>query len=171
MTEIATQRLRLRPAVAADLAAVHAILSDARATAYWSTLPHQTVEQSRAWLGSMIDIPADQGEDFIVEHEGRVIGKAGLYRFPEIGFIFHPDAWGHGFAREALRPVLDRAFGIHGLERVEADVDPHNAAALNVLGRLGFQEFARKERTWLIGDQWCDSVYLRVRRADWPSPE
>lgn len=90
MTEIATQRLRLRPAVAADLAAVHAILSDARATAYWSTLPHQTVEQSRAWLGSMIDIPADQGEDFVVEHEGRVIGKAGLYRFPEIGSSFIP---------------------------------------------------------------------------------
>ena len=28
--------------------------------------------------------------------------RPGLWRFPEIGFILHPDYWGRGFAREAL---------------------------------------------------------------------
>ena len=113
----------------------------------------------------MIDTPPHEGEDFVVEHDGQVIGKAGLYRFPEIGFIFHPDAWGRGFASEALRPVLDRAFGVHRLERVEADVDPRNRASLTLLGRLGFREVARKRRTWLVGDRWCDSVYLHLDRS------
>lgn len=166
---ICTERLRLRPATLEDLDALHAILADARAMAYWSTLPHRDREQTRAWLHDMIAIPAGEGEDFIVEHAGRVIGKAGLYRFPEIGFIFAPESWGRGFAREAVRVVLDRAFEVHRLPAVEADVDPRNEASLRLLAHLGFRETHRKSRTWLIGEQWCDSVYLRLDAAAWTS--
>ena len=166
MAEIRTARLRLRPATIADLPEVHAILSDPRATAYWSTPPHANIEQTREWLQGMIDIPAGEGEDFIVEHQCRVIGKAGLYRFPEIGFVFHPDVWGRGFAAEALRPVLHRAFELHRLKAIEADVDPRNLASLKLLARFGFREVGREENTWRVGDRWCDSVYLRLVRAD-----
>lgn len=162
MTTIRTERLLLRPAQDSDLAAIHAILSDPQATAYWSTLPHDSLDQSRDWLAGMFDIPADQGEDFIVEHQGRVIGKAGLYRFPEIGFIFAPDVWGQGFAREALEALIARAFGPLGQDHIIADVDPRNAACLGLLSRLGFHKTGQAEKTWLIGDQWCDSVYLRL---------
>ena len=110
----------------------------------------------------MIAIDPAEGEDFIVEHQGAVIGKAGLYRFPEIGFIFHPAVWGQGFAREALGAVVSRAFAVHRLPAIVADVDPRNAASLAVLIRLGFAETHRAAKTWLIGGQWCDSVYLRL---------
>jgi RimJ/RimL family protein N-acetyltransferase len=155
MVEIRTERLRLRPA--------------SLATAYWSTPPHADLRQTRAWLQAMIDIPRGIGEDFAVEYAGRVIGKAGLYRFPEIGFIFRPDCWGKGLAAEAIRVVLDRAFAVHGLDRVDADVDPRNDASLRLLGRLGFIETDRKERTWFVGGRWCDSVYLKLDRRDWRS--
>jgi RimJ/RimL family protein N-acetyltransferase len=167
MVEIRTERLRLRPATPADLHAIHAVLGDPRAMAYWSTPPHAGLQQTRAWLQGMIEIPTGEGEDFVVEHAGRVIGKAGLYRFPEIGFILHPDCWGKGLAAEALRVVLDRAFTVHGLDRVEADVDPRNDASLRLLGRLAFRETGRRERTWLIDGHWCDSVYLRLAAGDW----
>ena len=136
---------------------------------YWSTPPHEDLEVTRKWLRSMIEIAPGEGEDFIVEHGGRVVGKAGLFRFPEIGFILHPDSWRRGLAREALEPVLDRAFAVHGLERVVADVDPHNAASLSLLGRLGFRETGRRERTYRIGGKWCDSVDLALDRSDWQS--
>ncbi len=74
----------------------------------------------------MIAIQPHEGEDFIVELDGKLIGKAGLWRFPEIGFILHPDHWGHGYAAEALSLVLDRAFDAHKLPKVDADVDPRN---------------------------------------------
>jgi RimJ/RimL family protein N-acetyltransferase len=118
----------------------------------------------------MIDIAPDQGEDFVVAHRGQVIGKAGFYRFPEIGFIVSPAAWGRGFATEALAPILDRAFAVHDLAAVEADVDPRNQASLRLLARFGFDETGRKARTWLVGEQYCDSVYLRLRRGDWALP-
>ena len=165
--EFRTERLLLRPANADDLEPLHAILSDPRAMAYWSSPPHESRDQTRDWLASMIAIQPTEGEDFIVEHEGKLVGKAGLWRFPEIGFIFHPDHWGRGFAREALALVLDRAFGVHGLPKVDADVDPRNAASLRLLEGLGFRETGRKERTWLVGGQWCDSVYLELDATSW----
>ena len=164
MLEIETERLLLRRATMDDLGAFHLILSDPQATTFWSTPPHSDVEQSREWLQSMVDIMPGEGEDFVVEHQGSVIGKVGFFRFPEIGFIFHPRTWGRGFAEEALRPVLKRAFHVHRLEAVEADVDPKNAASLRLLAKLGFIEISRRERTWFIGDQWCDSVDLRLMR-------
>lgn len=169
MPEIRTERLVLRPATGGDLKAFHGILSDARATAYWSTPPHADIAQTQHWVASMVAIEPGEGEDFVIELNGEVIGKAGFFRFPEIGFILHPDAWGKGYAREALRPVLKRAFDHHKLAAVEADVDPRNEASLRLLKRLGFAEVGRADRTWKIGDHWCDSVYLRLcGRADSP---
>ena len=165
--EFRTERLVLRTVQPDDLNAIHAILSDRRAMTYWSTPPHDSVDQSRDWLQSMIDIPPLEGEDFIVELDGTIIGKAGIWRFPEIGFIFHPDHWGHGYAQEALAVVISRAFEVHGLPKIEADVDPRNTGSLKLLTRLGFEETGRKERTWLIADQWCDSVYLALDEKRW----
>src|ERR1700744_3565348 len=99
-TEIQTARLRLRPARSDDLPAFHAILSDPRAMRYWSSLPHARLAESAAWLEGMIAAPADESCDFVIEHQGRLIGKAGCFRLPEIGFILHPDFWGQGLARE-----------------------------------------------------------------------
>ena len=167
--EIRTERLLLRPARADDLEPLHAILSDVRAMAYWSSPPHEETAQTRDWLASMIAIQPSEGEDFIVELDGRLIGKAGLWRFPEIGFIFRPDHWGHGYAREALAAVLERAFTVHELAEIEADVDPRNSKSLKLLEHLGFRETGRKKRTWFVGGRWCDSIYLALGADEWRS--
>lgn len=158
-----TDRLLLRPATLADVDAFHRILGDPQAMTYWSTVPHRSVEETAAWVRAMIAIAPAEGEDFVVEHRGEVIGKAGFHRFPRIGFILRADHWGRGFAGEALRFVIDRAFRIHRLPRIEADVDPRNQASLACLARLGFTEYDRQQRTWLIGGEWLDSVYLELR--------
>jgi len=165
--EFRTERLVLRPARERDLEAMHAVLSDVRAMAYWSSPPHVDIDQTRHWLASMIAIQPSEGEDFILEFDGKLIGKAGLWRFPEIGFILHPDHWRQGFAREALNFVLDRAFNEHGLPKVIADADPRNEASLKLVTNLGFQETGREERTFLVGDQWCDSIYLELDAETW----
>jgi [ribosomal protein S5]-alanine N-acetyltransferase len=165
--EIETANLRLRQACPDDATAFHAILSSPVAIRYWSTPPHADLERTREWLRAMIAIPAGEGEDFVIEHRGAVIGKAGLFRFPEIGFILHPDWWGRGFAGEALRPVLDRAFAVHRLDRIVADVDPRNTSSLRLLARLGFTRTGRRERSWQVGDEWCDSIDLALTPERW----
>ena len=166
MVVIRTDRLLLRPATFDDVEAFHGIMRDARAMAYWSTPPHRDIAETRNWVASMIGIDPSSGEDFVIELDGRVIGKAGIYRFPEIGFILHPDVWGEGYAQEALRAVLERAFAVHQLACVEADVDPRNDASLRLLTGLGFRETRRASRTWNVGGEWCDSVYMQLSKAE-----
>lgn len=164
MVELTTPRLLLRRARSSDLEAIHAILSDPRAMRYWSSLPHTDIGQTREWLGEMIASPPDLSDDFVIEHRGQVIGKAGFWRLPAIGYILHPDHWGRGLATEALTAVIGRVFTAFPVAAITADVDPRNDASLKLLGRLGFAETYRAERTWHIGGAWCDSVYLALDR-------
>jgi RimJ/RimL family protein N-acetyltransferase len=167
MPALPTSRLHLRSARPGDAAALHDIFRRPEAMRYWSSPPHRDMAQTREWLGKMMAIAPGDGEDFVVEDAGRVIGKAGIYRFPEIGFILHPDCWGQGLAREAVSAVIARTFTVHALPRIIADVDPRNAASLGLLASLGFREFARRKRSWLVGDEWCDSIDLELFAADW----
>ena len=165
MHEIRTERLLLRQARESDIDAIHSVLSNPEATNYWFEPAQSSVQQSREWLTSMIQIPELTGEDFIIEYDGRVIGKAGFHAFPVIGFILHPDSWGRGFAREALVAVIRRAFEVHQLEFIDADVDPRNERSLRLLKSLEFKEVGQAERTWNVGGHWCDSLYLRLSRT------
>jgi RimJ/RimL family protein N-acetyltransferase len=56
----------------------------------------------------------------------------------EIGWHFHPDAWGRGYATEAARALLDAAFET-GLPRLLAVTHPGNTASQRVCERLGMR--------------------------------
>jgi len=164
LSEIKTARLILRRARLADLDDFHEILSNPVATRYWSTPPHQILDETREWLGNMIAAPLEGSDDYVVEHEGRLIGKAGCYRLPEIGFIFRPEIWARGFAREALETIIPRIFAAHPVAALTADVDPRNLASLGLLARLGFRETGRAKATWTVGGEVSDSAYLALPR-------
>jgi RimJ/RimL family protein N-acetyltransferase len=164
MDRIATDRLILRRARAEDLEAMHRILSNPEAMRYWSSLPHQELEQTRQWLGAMIEEPCALRDDYLVEYRGEVIGKAGCWRLPEIGFILDPACWGLGLAGEALSALIPVLFDRHPIPAITADVDPRNQRSLRLLRRLGFAETGRASGTWQIGEELCDSIYLALPR-------
>ena len=166
VTEILTPRLKLRRAQPGDAEALHEVFSDPRAMRYWSTPPHAVFEQTLRFVQEMVDASTERSDDFVVELGDRVVGKAGCWRLPELGYILHPDLWGQGLAREALQAVVARMFHVRGLDALTADVDPRNDRSLGLLNRLGFRETHRAERNYLVGEEWCDSVYLRLDRVD-----
>jgi [ribosomal protein S5]-alanine N-acetyltransferase len=144
---------------------MHAILGDAEAMRFWSTLPHAELAQSEAWVAAAIRaIENGACDDFFVERDGQLIGKAGLWNGDEIGFLFSPSVWGQGYAREALEAVIQRAFTTGGRRQIRADVDPRNERSLRLLNGLGFRETGRAERTFRIGGEWSDSVYLTLEK-------
>ncbi|MGV8929701.1 MAG: GNAT family N-acetyltransferase [Brevundimonas sp.] len=163
--EITTPRLILRSARPDDLAAMHAVLSDPRATRWWSTPPHETLDQTKAWLDGMIANGPDH-PDFVIERDGQVIGKAGFYFMPDVGYILHPDAWGQGLAGEAVGAAVDHMFRTRDFEVLTADVDPENGASIRLLERLGFVRSGFAERTWHVGGVWKDSLYYALSRED-----
>ena len=79
------------------------------------------------------------------EHD-RVIGEAGLLRmFPpwratDLSIILgEVDAWGQGYGTEAIRLLLDYAFGSLNFHRVAIGVVGFNERALRFYERVGFQ--------------------------------
>lgn len=162
---IRTERLVLRQAGWDDLEAVHRMMSDPAVMRYWSRPEHETREETRHWLGFLVE-QAEDSRDWLIEKDGGVIGKAGAWKLPEVGFLLGREHWGQGLAHEAMMAVIAAVESeFPGIE-LTAEVDPRNAASLRLLHRLGFHETHRAERTLLWKDEWCDSVYLSRPRRD-----
>lgn len=161
---IKTRRLHLRRARMSDLQDLHQVFSNPAAMRYWDRLPHADIAQTAELVTAMIGASSSHSDEFVIEYDGRAIGKAGCWRPWEIGFILHPDCWGKGLAREALDAIIPHIFQTLPADCLKADVDPRNSASLKLLSRLGFQETGRAARTIRVGDEWCDSVYLELPR-------
>jgi RimJ/RimL family protein N-acetyltransferase len=159
--EIRSERLLMRRFTLEDAPAMHRLMRNPEAMRFWSSLPHEDLEQTRAWVQSAVDAPPAGSDDFVMTLDGELIGKLGCWRLPEVGFMIDPAHWGRGYAREAMMAFIDRRRGL-GSSELTADVDPDNVAALRLLTRCGFKETHREERTWNIGGTWRDSVYLRL---------
>ena len=63
----------------------------------------------------------------------------------EVGWHLHPDSWGHGYATEAARAVVQQAFE-DGLPEVYAVVRPGNERSVAVCRRLGMDPLGRTTR-------------------------
>lgn len=66
----------------------------------------------------------------------------------EVGWHFHPDSWGKGYATEAARTVMQRGFD-DGLDEILAVVRPDNDKSLAVCRRLEMEPLGRTS-------QWYD---------------
>lgn len=156
---ISTERLVLRRARIEDAEPMHRIMSDQEAMRFWSTLPHESLDQTTEWIRSMLD-PPQANDDFIVTLAGEVIGKIGAWQLPDFGYLLDRAHWGRGYASEALAAFLAHRRR-EGSTFLTADTDPRNTASIRLLQRHGFMETGRAEKTWLIGGQWYDSIYWR----------
>ncbi|MFC7050717.1 GNAT family N-acetyltransferase [Emcibacter nanhaiensis] len=56
----------------------------------------------------------------------------------EIGYSFVPEAWGHGYATEAARAIVDFGFRERNYAYLCALIIAANTASINVAERLGF---------------------------------
>lgn len=162
LTELRTERLRMRRVQPDDLDAIHAIMSDPETMQFWSTPPHSIRAETEKWFASMMEADrAGESDEFILEYQGRVIGKLGAWRHPEIGFFLDRDFWGQGLAREALQQFISYARDL-GQDCLTADVDPRNTPCLRLLTKCGFHETGRKSATYVVDGQTCDSVYFKL---------
>lgn len=77
--------------------------------------------------------------------DGRIVGWGGLYEDPfepgwgvELGYHFHPAAWGRGYASELAAAATAVADRVLALPAVSAFAHPDNAASRRVLAKAGF---------------------------------
>jgi RimJ/RimL family protein N-acetyltransferase len=146
---LSTERLVLRPVTAGDHAALlaHWTQPDVRRFLFDGAAPSaaevaETIEESigdfaaRGFGVWLIELGSAAG---LVGTAGlRPLGGSGL----EIFYSLAPAAWGHGYATEAARAVVEYGLGPLGLREVLAEVDEGNAASVAVVRRLGMTPYA-----------------------------
>jgi RimJ/RimL family protein N-acetyltransferase len=136
----------------------------------WLYYDAPSEEQTRAWIEGILTRPPETGTVFAVEHDGQLIGNVNIVVDPdnrqgEIGFIFHPDHQGHGYATEAARALIDHAFGHYGLHRVYGRLEPRNLASARVLEKLGLRREAHLiENEWVKGEWQSEAIYALLAR-------
>lgn len=177
-TPIRTERLLLRPMTLDDVDAVHAYQSRADVCEYLLFEPRdrdrvaELVAEHAERLtlggdGDYLQIAVERAED------GAMLGD--LYftirslenRTAEVGWTFHPDHQGRGYATEGARALLALAFDTLGLHRVVAELDPRNAASVALCGRLGLRhEATYLEDLWFKG-AWSDTGVYAMLEREW----
>lgn len=139
-----TPRLIVRRFAPADLDDFMAFQAHPEVRRY---VPGEAMDRARAerYLAEQAALPEEERgrwHGFAVERAGRVVGEVGVFLRDEegdVGFQFHPDAQGRGYASEATRALLDCLFREFDLRRVTAGCDPRNAASFRLLERLGMR--------------------------------
>jgi RimJ/RimL family protein N-acetyltransferase len=140
-----TARLMLRRPMLADVPELFAFLGDAAAMQY--THVDASIRDCRRRVAAHERRRHQDGFapwTIVSKADGRIVGWGGLYNDPfdlgwgvEVGFFFHPDVWGLGYATELVGMCVDLADRLK-LPEVRAFARPANAGSRRVLEKAGF---------------------------------
>jgi RimJ/RimL family protein N-acetyltransferase len=171
-----TARLTLRPYVTDDLDALYDIQSRPEVTRYLM-YDVRDRDEVREILEQRIqaDGPERDAVDLavVLPDTGALIGDIVLFlrskehRQGEIGYLFHPDYGGRGYATEAARMLLRLGFDDYGMHRIIGRIDARNTASARVLERLGMRREAHFVQNEIVKGEWSDEVVYAMLEDEW----
>ncbi|MEU6195579.1 GNAT family N-acetyltransferase [Streptomyces sp. NPDC047061] len=150
---IRTERLVLRESEARDRATVIELDASPEVGTYLGG------PRPRADLERLVpEVPGRRPGFFVVELDGAAIGTVQLDPHnpeiapdrraageTELGYLFLPEAWGHGYAFEACAAALDWFSGVLPGEPVVLYTQTANVRSMRLAAKLGFTEQERFE--------------------------
>ena len=174
-----TARLRLRPMQRKDARDIYAYASDPEVARYVLWEPHRSLADTRAYI-RFVRSQYRRGlpSSWAVQDRasGCVIGSIGFMWYSEssqtaeLGYSFSRSFWNRGIATEALHAVIDSAFSVLPLNRLEAQHDLRNPASGRVMAHCGMrQEGILRQRIRNKGE-WIDVALYALLRDDLKNP-
>jgi RimJ/RimL family protein N-acetyltransferase len=169
-------RVQVRRVRESDLPALMDVSGDPRVTRF---LPYETwtsPNDANAWYRRMEDLmaPGTALQLVVVEKRSSLaIGTCLLFRFEErsaraeIGYALAHSAWNKGYMREALTALVDCAFTLLSLRRLEAEVDPRNIASAGLMTRLGFTREGLLRERWITKGEPTDVLVFGLLETEW----
>jgi RimJ/RimL family protein N-acetyltransferase len=137
MFELRTERLTFRHGTAADVEAIHAIVSD------WEVVKNLGIWPYPANLAFTINRIVNQPERNrglvgTVRAGDAIIGGMGVIE-GELGYMFAPSAWGKGYATEMGRRLVSFVLESYAWPVLTAEAHIDNPASGSVLEKIGFE--------------------------------
>ncbi len=148
-----TNRLILRRMQRSDSRDMFEYAKDPTVTRFLTWDPHPDEAYTRRYL-TYVSSRYKAGEFFdwalILNGENKMIGTCGFTRIDcknrlgEAGYVLNKNYWGRGLATEALQRVVQFAFEVLGLDRVESRFMEGNIPSKRVMEKAGmtFEGFA-----------------------------
>ena len=136
-----TERLMLRAPCRSDVPAIVRFAGDRRIAENTARIPHPYgAEDAEEFIASINR--QDGSVTFTIVLDSSLIGVCGIDLRPdgaELGYWLGAPYWGRGYATEAVRAVIDHAFGELGHEVLLSGARVSNPASRRVLEKCGFQ--------------------------------
>lgn len=112
-----------------------------------------------------------------LKDSGKLIGNLyfakGEFDTWELGYVFHSDFWGKGYACEAAKALIDDAFREQKAHRIVAMCNPKNERSWRLLERLGMRrEGFLRQNVWFKTDEtgcplWNDTYEYGILAQEW----
>lgn len=168
-----TSRLVLRQLAVTDATELFKTLNDVDVMRYWSSGPHQNIDETESYIAWNADADADHKCWAITADDGPAMGWVILLPHRknsfELGYILGRKYWHQGYVTEAAGAVLDFAFLELAARRVMADTDPDNVGSIKLLEKLGFQKEGHLRSEWETHIGVRDSLIFGLLREEWDS--
>jgi RimJ/RimL family protein N-acetyltransferase len=172
---LTTRRLSLRPIRPSDAPLVHD-LATSKGVAVPAGYPTpKNLQASRARVGRSVAEwrkrePKRLTFSIIRREDAAWLGLVNL-NWPhagvgELGYSLHPRYWGRGYASEAVRRVVDLAFGELGAHRVQATCWVKNPRSAGVLKNAGLRKEGTLRGYLKRGRMVRDEFLFGLARAD-----
>src|SRR5690606_35984459 len=107
-----------------------------------------------------VGVPLQIGVELTTDQ--RLVGDCSLtvyfpeHRQAEVGFCFHPEYQGRGFASRSLHAVLGFAFETLQMPRIEARCDVRNERSWRLLERVGMRREGHLQQCAFLKGEWID---------------
>ncbi|MCI8611870.1 MAG: GNAT family N-acetyltransferase [Clostridiales bacterium] len=141
-----TNRLILRRMQRSDSSDMFAYAKDPAVTRFLTWEPHPDEAFTRRYL-TYVSSRYKAGEFFdwalVLRTENKMIGTCGFTRIDcknglgEVGYVLNRNYWGQGLASEALQRVIQFAFDVLNLNRVESRFMEGNTPSRKVMEKSG----------------------------------
>ncbi len=177
MPHLYGKRIMLRDYRQDDLPAIRTWVNDRDTIRYLSSrfwMPQSSTDTAD-FLSHAMSAGAN-GAFFIIAHieNAAYIGQIDLFsinwkmRSAEMGMVIGGEEnRGKGVGEEAIGLLLEYAFTILGLERVELEVAADNLRALRCYEKAGFKREGLKRKAFLVDGEFADLLFMAVLREEW----
>ena len=175
--ELHTPRLLLREFVSADWQAVLAYQRDPRYLRYYDWTD-RTPDEVQRFVQMFLDQQGEQPRHkfqlaVVLKDTGQLIGNCGIRKAStgaheaDIGYELSPDHWGHGYATEAARAIVQFGFAELRVHRIWAWCIADNVASARVLEKIGLKLEGRLRDKEYFKGRWWDTLMYAILEDEW----
>ncbi len=168
--ELTTDRFRLREILPSDQQKIFEGLSDKSVIKYYG-VSYSTFKEARQqmdWYKNLIITQTGIWWGICSKDNEEMVGACGFnntgkeHKKTELGYWLLPHYWKQGIMIEVIPSIINYAFDILALHRIEATVEIDNLSSKKLLGKLGFKYEGTLKECEFKNEKFIDLNYYAL---------